>query len=60
MMHGQRRNRIELWDVYSGNLVQAAKGRPNESDQIELTEEQLLICAPFVRGYSFKTKEWGE
>jgi hypothetical protein len=36
------------------------KGRPKESDQIKLTEEQLLICAPFVRGYSFKTKEWGE
>jgi len=23
-----------------------------------LTDDQSLICVPFVRGYSFKNKEW--
>ena len=51
-------NRIDLWDPQAGHLVQESKGRPKEVDQIKLTEEQLLICAPYVRGYCFKTKEW--
>lgn len=54
------RGRIEIWDAQSGHMVQETKGPPKEPDQVKLTEEQLLICAPFVRGYSFKTKEWGE
>jgi hypothetical protein len=53
-------NRIDLWDPHTGHPVQESKGRPKEADQIKLTDEQLLICAPFVRGYSFKTKEWRE
>jgi hypothetical protein len=56
------RNRIELWDDHTGHphIVQASKGRLRNEDQTALTEEQLLICAPFVRGYSLKTKEWSE
>ncbi|KAE8445949.1 hypothetical protein EG329_012728 [Mollisiaceae sp. DMI_Dod_QoI] len=41
-----------------GNSIYEKKQRPNESDQAELTDEDLLICVPFVRGYSFKSKEW--
>ncbi|KAK0103255.1 hypothetical protein ONS95_005289 [Cadophora gregata] len=32
--------------------------RPTESDQHELTDNEYLICVPFVRGYSFKNKQW--
>ncbi|KAH7398040.1 P-loop containing nucleoside triphosphate hydrolase protein [Cadophora sp. MPI-SDFR-AT-0126] len=32
--------------------------RPKEADQKELTDNEYLICVPFVRGYSFKSKEW--
>ncbi|KAH9204416.1 P-loop containing nucleoside triphosphate hydrolase protein [Leptodontidium sp. 2 PMI_412] len=32
--------------------------RPQKSDQKELTDNEYLICVPFVRGYSFKSKEW--
>jgi hypothetical protein len=35
------------------------KACPNESEQAELSDEQLLICVLFVKGYSFKNKEWG-
>jgi hypothetical protein len=54
------RGGVEIWDAQSGHMIQETKGRPKESDQVKLTEEQLLICAPFVRGYSFKIKKWGE
>ncbi|KAF8849743.1 putative AAA family ATPase [Acephala macrosclerotiorum] len=30
----------------------------HESELAELKDEDLLICVPFVRGYSFKSKEW--
>lgn len=32
--------------------------RPKEADQKQLTDNEYLICVPFVRGYSFKSKEW--
>lgn len=43
--------------VYNGNLTVAEKARPDESEQTKLSDKQLLICVPFVRGYSFKNKE---
>ncbi|KAL2070945.1 hypothetical protein VTL71DRAFT_13971 [Oculimacula yallundae] len=32
--------------------------RPQDTEQKELTDNELLICVPFVRGYSFKSKDW--
>lgn len=34
--------------------------RPGEAEQVKLSDEELLMCVPFVRGYSFKSKEWGK
>jgi hypothetical protein len=45
--------------VNNGNLTVAKKVRPDESEQTKLSYQQLMICLPFVRGYSFKNKEWG-
>jgi hypothetical protein len=42
-----------------GKPIMEKNVRPEESEQTKLSDEQLLICVPFVRGYSFKTKEWG-
>ncbi len=32
--------------------------RTQKSEQKPLTDNEYLICVPFVRGYSFKSKEW--
>lgn len=47
---------------YDGNgmPIYEKKTRPVEADLAELSDEDLLICVPFVRGYSFKSKEWGK
>jgi hypothetical protein len=42
-----------------GLPIYEKKHRPAEADLAELSDEDLLICVPFVRGYSFKSKEWG-
>lgn len=41
-----------------GNPIIQKKQRPDESELAQLSDEDLLICVPFVRGYSFKSKEW--
>ncbi|KAE8370617.1 P-loop containing nucleoside triphosphate hydrolase protein [Aspergillus caelatus] len=47
-------------DVYD-NFDDFNTRRPDKSGkQIrELTDEQLLLCSPHVRGYSLKLKKWG-
>jgi len=41
-----------------GRPIYEKKQRPTKSEQAELSDENLLLCVPFVRGYSFKSKEW--
>ncbi|KAH7354677.1 P-loop containing nucleoside triphosphate hydrolase protein [Rhexocercosporidium sp. MPI-PUGE-AT-0058] len=38
--------------------VRGEQKRPRNTDQKELTDNEYLICVPFVRGYSFKRKDW--
>lgn len=54
-----RNQRYEMYDNRVIVPAEEKKTRPGESEQTKLSEEDLLICVPFVRGYSFKSKEWG-
>jgi hypothetical protein len=48
----------DMVPVRYGSMLK--RTRPEEEEQESLTDEQKLICVPFVRGYCFKTKEWSK
>lgn len=54
-----RNQRFEMYDSRAIIPAEEKKSRQGESEQAKLSAEELLICVPFVRGYSFKSKEWG-
>lgn len=45
-------------DVY-GNPT-TVKKRQQDQKHVPLTEEQLLLCAPYVRGFLLRRKEWAK
>jgi hypothetical protein len=53
-------HRYELYDSRAILTTEEKKMRPEAAEQVKLSDEELLICVPFVRGYSFKSKEWGK
>src|SRR5215469_4709643 len=55
-----RHHRYDLYDSPVIFTTEEKKMRPGEAEQVKLSDEELLICVPFVRGYSFKSKEWGK
>lgn len=45
-------------DVYGNPTI--FKKRQSDQKHVPLTEEQLLLCAPYVRGFLLRRKEWGK
>lgn len=45
-------------DVY-GNPT-TAKKRRQDGNHVPLTEEQLLLCTPYVRGFLLRRKQWAK
>ena len=52
------REAVQKVDVY-GNTIMPSKARlDNTKYHQPLTEEQLLLCVPFVRGFLLRRKQW--
>ncbi|ROV95022.1 hypothetical protein VMCG_08305 [Cytospora schulzeri] len=57
MLKGQRPGAIRHPNILdNGDLPKGEKAEPD----FNLTDEQLLLCNPRVRGYSLTLKQWGE
>ena len=51
---------VQKLDVY-GNTIMPSKARLDSQQYHQpLTEEQLLICVPFVRGFLLRRKQWAK
>lgn len=52
---------IDTTSFQSYNPNWICKGSVQSSlDRTRLTEDQLLLCAPFIGGFGFGNKLWGE
>lgn len=49
----------EEYDIYySDDDMDGAVGEVKKAPRVPLTEEQLVLCVPTVRGYAMKNKKW--
>ena len=54
------REAVQKLDIYGNTIIPSKARLDSKQYHHPLTEEQLLICVPFVRGFLLRRKQWAK